>query len=428
MRNLQLKPEAKRWPLFSVNVLGLICFLVLLEGFQIQNHFPLFLVTIFFLLAIAVPIIVAEFFLLKSYQHADTGLDFKAASPINPQRVAIKLFGLYASMLMIGILYAIFPEYSKASYDFYWELLKYLIPGTCVLAIPYICVLDKYATDKKDGNWQAGMFFLGRIGAIDMPILKNHFLGWLVKGFFLALMFSYLTGNIHYFQTHSLIDALFEAFTHTPNNFYRTMVRLIFTIDLAYVSIGYILTLRILNSHIRSVEPTLLGWVVALMCYQPFWGLIYDAYLSYNTDNINFDKWLMETPLLLMGWATLILMMLTIYVWATVQFGIRFSNLTHRGIITNGPYKFCKHPAYVSKNISWWLMAVPFISNQGPMEAVKNCLLLACVNGVYYLRAKTEEVHLRRDKLYQAYEAHMKTHSLYGMGKNLLLKRYGRQR
>ena len=32
------------------------------------------------------------------------------------------------------------------------------------------------------------------------------------------------------------------------------------------------------------------------------------------------------------------LALLVVYVWATTAFGIRFSNLTHRGIFANGPY------------------------------------------------------------------------------------------
>jgi hypothetical protein len=51
-----------------------------------------------------------------------------------------------------------------------------------------------------------------------------------------------------------------------------------------------------------------------------------------------------------------------IYAWATVAFGFRFSNLTHRGILTHGPYAWTKHPAYVSKNLFWWCAVLPFLS------------------------------------------------------------------
>ena len=44
-----------------------------------------------------------------------------------------------------------------------------------------------------------------------------------------------------------------------------------------------------------------------------------------------------------------LVLLTAIYAWGTVAFGIRFSNLTHRGILTNGPYAWTRHPAYVSE-------------------------------------------------------------------------------
>ncbi len=96
---------------------------------------------------------------------------------------------------------------------------------------------------------------------------------------------------------------------------------------------------------------------------------------------------------------------------ATVVFGIRFSNLTHRGILTHGPYAWSKHPAYVSKNLFWWLASLPFLSASGSFtDMVRNTALLAIVSGVYYWRAKTEEKHLGADPAYQEYAAWMERH------------------
>lgn len=401
------------WPSIKTSAWGLISFLILLEGVRIQAYFSPFTAGILLLLSIAVPIIVAEALVFKSYKHAETGLDFCYASRVDLKRVIVKLFGLYASMAMIGVCYLLYHEYAGGFYHNYFLLLKYLVPGTCILAIPYILILDRYLLVKEDANWHAGMFFLGRIRRVDREIFKNHILGWVVKGFFLPLMFTYFIQNIGSLQQQGIIKAIGELFSNNPAAFYHAMVTTIFTIDLAYVSIGYMATFRILNSHIRTVEPTFLGWFVALICYHPFWNQIDSIYLSYNKDGLNFDGWLSHHPALMVVWGATIILLLMVYVWATVQFGIRFSNLTNRGIITNGPYRFCKHPAYVSKNLSWWLIAVPFISNEGFGEAVKNCLLLANVNLIYYLRAKTEEAHLGKDVAYQKYMAYMKEYSLY---------------
>ncbi|MDP9415955.1 MAG: DUF1295 domain-containing protein, partial [Pseudomonadota bacterium] len=93
-----------------------------------------------------------------------------------------------------------------------------------------------------------------------------------------------------------------------------------------------------------------------------------------------------------------------IYAWATVAFGIRFSNLTHRGILTHGPYAWTKHPAYVSKNLFWWAATLPFLATTGnPVDMIRNTALLAIISGVYYWRARTEERHLMADPAYRDY-------------------------
>ena len=122
-------------------------------------------------------------------------------------------------------------------------------------------------------------------------------------------------------------------------------------------------------------------------------------------------------------WAAVIMAATTIYTWATVSFGVRFSNLTNRGIITNGPYRWVKHPAYVSKNFSWWFVSMPFLSALSATEALRASMALLLLNGVYYLRAKTEERHLSSDPDYVAYVNWMASHSLYAKLKRLIRKK-----
>ncbi len=95
-----------------------------------------------------------------------------------------------------------------------------------------------------------------------------------------------------------------------------------------------------------------------------------------------------------------------------MAFGIRFSNLTYRGVITNGPYRFTRHPAYVSKNLFWWCSVMPFLVTTGDwVDAVRNTFFLLCVNAIYYWRARTEEAHLlAEDAKYREYYAWMAQH------------------
>jgi protein-S-isoprenylcysteine O-methyltransferase Ste14 len=184
---------------------------------------------------------------------------------------------------------------------------------------------------------------------------------------------------------------------------YDFLYDFIFFIDLLFCTVGYAMSLRITDSHVRTAEPTMLGWVVALFCYPPFYNLFSRQYVPYDSAYVR--QVARAAPGLRWAWAIVILALITIYVLATVAFGIRFSNLTHRGILTNGPYRFTKHPAYVSKNLSWWMASVPFLLTDGnPLtDSLKRCIALGVINFMYFMRAKTEERHLSRDPIYVEY-------------------------
>lgn len=152
----------------------------------------------------------------------------------------------------------------------------------------------------------------------------------------------------------------------------------------------------------RSAEPTTLGWLVALICYQPFWSLISSQYIRYE-GSMFWDNWLISMPVLRIVWGSVIVALLLCYACATMSFGLRFSNLTNRGIITSGPYRLTKHPAYIAKNLSYWMVSVPFIEPLGWRVALMHCAALVAVNLLYFVRAKTEEKHLMNDPDYRAY-------------------------
>jgi protein-S-isoprenylcysteine O-methyltransferase Ste14 len=160
-----------------------------------------------------------------------------------------------------------------------------------------------------------------------------------------------------------------------------------------------------------------------LECYAPFWNELFNrVYLHY--DGIGFDSWLAGYGNLRWVWAGLILLCEGIYLLATFAFGVRFSNLTHRGILTQGPYRYTKHPAYIAKNISWWLITLPFIPYHGWVGALKSTLALAGVSTVYFLRARTEERHLSKDPTYVAYAVWMNEHGVLRLLNRLSFFRY----
>lgn len=392
-------PAAVAW----AGLLGFLCATVIVvfgRPFVHVVHSALFIIGL-----TASAIFFVDTLIYGRHRQASTGLEWSQWTP-SIRRAAVKFAGLLLSIGFIALLYWLLPEYHSDFYDRYYAMLRLILPPWLGLALPYLYWLDGHMRDPHDAYWQ-----MGRVAFLDwqnvrMQVIVNHLLGWVVKGFFLPLMFTFFCNDIVRLQ------AFDSASLTTFGAYFHLSYDLLFYADVGLVSMGYLMSLRLFDTHIRSAEPTLLGWAVALACYPPFWTLIGRQYLSYRTTT-EWDVWLNDMPLLSSIWGCAILLLSAIYVWATVIFGARFSNLTHRGIITNGPYRWTKHPAYLSKNLSWWMISIPFVIVESVDEAVRHSLLLLILNGIYYLRAKTEERHLSRDPEYVKYVVWIENNGLF---------------
>ncbi len=329
-------------------------------------------------------------------------------------RVAIKLWGQICLFALVGMAYFIFQGFSE----------NYLLPlsglGNELLLLilvatpPYLWFTDLRMANPEDGLYHVGLLFLGKFRALEPDVIRKYLLGWVVKGFFGPLMAGFALNDLKWF-----LDLRLPEGVNTATNIYEALYRMIYFIDVLFALTGYLCTFRLLDTQIRSTEPTMVGWVVCLLCYPPFWDLFSHNFLPYEEGYYWMD-WLGTVPVLWYIWAGLIIASTAIYTWATVSFGIRFSNLTNRGILTNGPYRWVKHPAYLTKNFSWWLISVPFVSTSSYATIVRDCIALMLLNVVYYLRAKTEESHLSRDPDYVAYLAWINQNGIYAQIKHRL--------
>jgi protein-S-isoprenylcysteine O-methyltransferase Ste14 len=265
-------------------------------------------------------------------------------------------------------------------------------------AIVYVFYVDRYMRQPRDTLWHAGHWLLGGRGA-DPEMLREHLRTWAIKGFFLALMFSGTPGQLALVTGVSPAGAFAD-----PASAALWAIEAMFLFDVTYALIGYVVTSRLLDAHIRSSNPYVSAWVYALICYSPFIVMGDQGPLDYRGGD-SWLSWLGGNAILLALWGVMLVLLSAFYAWATVIFGLRFSNLTNRGILTNGPFQFVRHPAYLSKNIFWWLVFLPFLSTGGPAEIIRNCVLLLVVNLIYYMRARSEEWHLMADPDYCAYSA-----------------------
>ncbi|OHA49057.1 MAG: hypothetical protein A2806_01805 [Candidatus Terrybacteria bacterium RIFCSPHIGHO2_01_FULL_48_17] len=272
------------------------------------------------------------------------------------------------------------------------------------IVLLFLAVHFLLTPSQKDVWWQLGMVVLRKQKIKDIHEGAEHWRQWMLKAFFIPFMFGIVYGNL------TILGRIIDNFSFELPRVFLVLHMFIFAVDTVFGTAGYVLSFRITDSHIRSTQKSIFGWAVCLICYPPLLFVLFS--IADYQDSITWDKWLGTTGPLAWGWALAILLFETLYVWATVIFGLRFSNLTHRGIVTNGPYRYFKHPAYFAKNIAWWLVYIPFIPILSLGVALVNSAQLLFVNYIYYLRARTEEQHLMEDPRYREYAAWIDEHGV----------------
>ena len=314
---------------------------------------------------------------------------------------------------------------NAAYYKAWFRFLELLWMAMVWGAFPYILITralkNNKEADKKDPaahvlGWAQWLLFklLGitkekrSFDGMDKKIV----LSILVKLFFAPLMtvffvdqFPHLVNNVNYLFS-GIPNALSNGqYAHVQFNrdLFNISVALIFSIDVALAWCGYVISSRWVENQTQSAEPTLLGWVVCICCYPPFQMVLGLYYASPNERAIlNFSQ-----PWLVSVFTVMMVASYLIYMLSTLWFGVRFSNLTNRGIIRKGPYAWVRHPAYASKNFAWWCVMFPVViitaGKIGITAAVMQILGLILMTWFYYMRANTEERHLMADPDYQAY-------------------------
>lgn len=292
----------------------------------------------------------------------------------------------------------------KIQYVFYFLLSAYII-----FLIPfYLCYHEESKARvvlwyfKKVLQWNNSFTEKERVSL----------LAWLVKLFFVPLMVVWLTQHIF-----SLINnwyALFKNWSLAWNDFlsffdmhlFGALFASILFFDVLFFTLWYLIEIPRLQNTIKSVEPTLIWWAAAILCYPPFNTFTNDLFGWYTRDHPQFGD-----PGIHIVMNICILLLMIVYAWASVSLWLKASNLTNRWIVKKWPYKFVRHPAYICKNLAWIIWGIPFVylaATSTEYQLMTVFLWLWAWTFIYYLRAMTEENHLSADPDYLKYKKEVK--------------------
>jgi protein-S-isoprenylcysteine O-methyltransferase Ste14 len=222
-----------------------------------------------------------------------------------------------------------------------------------------------------------------------------------VRAFFIPLMANAVIGHAH--QIGYRMSLLHNDSVDPDLDLYYVVLAMLFMVDTLVFLMGYMIESPRLSNHVRSVDRSASGWFATMSCYSPFsgvtmliipWDPTYEIVMSTGA----FRDFIMVSVVVL----TLVTL------GAVAVLGLKASNLTHRGVVTTGPYAVVRHPIYSLKLLSWLAIALPTLG-------LTSALGLAMWGLIYVARAITEERHLRQDPDYIAYEKRVKYRFIPGL-------------
>ena len=236
----------------------------------------------------------------------------------------------------------------------------------------------------------------------------KYYLSCFIKAFYIPFLYG---------ASVDVLDRFFvENYSHyTANEFINLLFLFGLAFDIVVGLSGYIVSSKIFNNEIKDVNDQWLAWLFCFICYPPLLTLY--RFFTEQQDRYIWISWLEKDSFGFWIWAIVLTGTWVVYWLSTFAFGNKFSNLTWRGLVNIGPYKYCKHPAYLSKNVYWWMYTVPFFG-VALKDMLYNFIALILVSSTYYMRARTEEKHLMKFPEYREYVYWIEKNSIWYRFKN----------
>ena len=202
------------------------------------------------------------------------------------------------------------------------------------------------------------------------------------------------------------------TFLDYADRYYVLFTKGIFCVDSFLFAMGYHSEAGPMRNKLRYAETNPWHILVCVACYPPF-----NSVTSLFIGQSNGDPYILfggnihhPVTWILRGLAVLSLILLASASWSLFT---KASNLTNRGIVDWGPYRFIRHPGYLGKNLYWVMTLIPALVPNTALPGFTwpryawffacTVLGIVCWATVYFLRSITEERFLMRDPDYVAY-------------------------
>ncbi len=419
---------------FAVNLAGGTVFLAALFFLRRFWESDAVLLSVGGLVAAMATLLIGEVFYQKAHRRERVGM--RPGAIRNWPVIFTKILSYNTTLALVVLGYYLIPEYQKIYYQEFHAFLFFLLPAAFAIGNLYILFFDHRLGSPDDGMLHFGHIITGQWKAADRTKVGEYFKSVGLRAYFVPAMYIYLIASLETFIAGPAVymkdNAVYMADLPAAGIIMTLLLAYFFLmiIDGLFALIGYLATFKILDSDVRSTDSTITGWVSCLLCYTPFFEiLLLGSVLKDLYYNPQWFVWFQNYEWLMLVWGSLATIAMCTEAFTTMTFGIRFSNLTYRGLMSTGLFRYTKHPQYVSKLANRFLVFVPFLSLNGAGGVAWSLCLFGLLCLIYYIRARTEENHLSIHDDYVRYAELMNERSVFSpLARLLPFLRYSREK
>lgn len=338
-------------------------------------------------------ICILPLFIVAFIQNFSKQIQNKKQAKFNLARIRSKLVIILLQLLLIILPNFILNDYNLINTSTFINDVFSFLPYLIILIIIYVFIADTYLDNPCDEYYQISLM-INHKANIDIQTIKRFLLKTLVKVIFIPFMYS---GFIDLLTILLHMDLKLNM-----HNLNKILFNFGVSLDMLVGTFGYLFSFKLIDNDIKDTESNLLGWLFALLCYPPLLWIMNQ--INHQQDALTWENIIPNDTLFYMFFFVVINLLWVVYWLATFEFGMTFSNLSWRGLINKGVYRYTKHPAYISKNLYWWLNTLPFCGvTLFSLAWWQNILGLTFVSLIYYGRAWSEEKHLNNFSDYRKY-------------------------
>lgn len=317
-------------------------------------------------------------------------------------------------------MYLLLPLFSPYKNDLFFN---YFLRGYAILGLPYFLLTLKFRASHSEDFYDPAIRGLHMAKQVLLRINQRQpwrkilrvfrskynrkvLLNLLMRGYFIPVMVVQVYSGIHnVVQQNNLPSLSLLAIL-------SWVAALLWLADALCASVAYSIESRWLDNRSRSVDLTLSGWLICLMCYAPL-NQVTGTLFAFGPNIATNTAAGLIIPDMTLFYALEILeiVVLSVLVYCDLSLGPSLANITLKRLQTRGPYGWVRHPATVCKLSLWWLQA-GFYSQFWDWKILFGQLMWSLI---YILRALSEERHLRQFEEYRLYMQRVKYRFIPGL-------------